>query len=365
MRRSVQALWAAGAAACVLLASGSAVSAAADYRWRVIKPTGEEQTFADSAKAFSDRDLWVFTEDWSDYPSRPLAHHFDGARWKDVPLPAEVTGKVRLVDGSPSGLWALADAGQKPSSILHWDGARWTVVKTVGYSGAVWYGLRAFGPRDVRIFARGKTGTDILRYDGTRWSSRATSAAGIDLVSPLRDGTAWAARGASAASADSAVARWTGAKWTRTTPSRAVLGCKTACTTQVTGLLALSKTKVFASLAVTERKASSAKGVLVRWNGRKWTLVRRLGAESYGSLVPDGSGGFWAIHGVESNDAMVVHHTAKGGLVRFPYRVKYDWLLLGVLAAAPDGTVVTFGARDTDKYEDGEIFLGWRLDRTP
>jgi hypothetical protein len=70
------------------------------------------------------KDAWEFGRD-SSY--KALAEHFDGKRWRRIPIPGYVTRVSAL---SPRDIWAvgtasLSDPGYQEDVVFHWDGHLW------------------------------------------------------------------------------------------------------------------------------------------------------------------------------------------------------------------------------------------------
>ncbi|NUR31300.1 MAG: hypothetical protein HOV83_36560 [Catenulispora sp.] len=101
-----------------------------------------------------------------------LALHWDGASWKQVPVPN--LGRLNAVSASGHrNVWAAADCG-----VLRWDGQAWTRTTPVpipGTDGFYFTGIKAVSAYDVWLsgFAwDGVTGNDrgfVQHWDGVRW----------------------------------------------------------------------------------------------------------------------------------------------------------------------------------------------------
>ncbi len=87
-------------------------------------------------EAVSARDVWAVGES-SPRPgaARPASLHWDGARWKDVPVPGRVGSYLRAVSASTAGdVWAVGAGREKPLAV-HWNGRAWRSVATGTGSG--------------------------------------------------------------------------------------------------------------------------------------------------------------------------------------------------------------------------------------
>jgi hypothetical protein len=120
----------------------------------------------------SDRDVWAVgssfaggeggTERW--YPL-----HWNGAKW-DVMRPPPGSGAIYDISAlSPRNVWAVGD------HVLHWDGKGWTRLRVADPGTRFWFfeGVAAISRNDV--FAVGTTapapgGSLVEHWDGTSWT---------------------------------------------------------------------------------------------------------------------------------------------------------------------------------------------------
>lgn len=86
---------------------------------------------ADSGSVLSDvaalgpDDVWVVGTAWG--TGLPLARHWNGRRWRDVPVP-RVRGRLSSVasDGR-GGIWTAGETSTGTALLAHWNGERWDV----------------------------------------------------------------------------------------------------------------------------------------------------------------------------------------------------------------------------------------------
>ncbi|MEW1569129.1 hypothetical protein AB0454_39990 [Streptomyces sp. NPDC093509] len=125
--------------------------------------------------ALSPGDVWAVGES----RGRPAALHWDGHRWRTVPLPPAVarpTGELRgLAAQSPTQLWAVGRTGRTGSVVgpiaVRWDGHRWVSVVGSGIVGK-FANAAADGHGGLFVSAFSASGDDqVFHYDGRKWSS--------------------------------------------------------------------------------------------------------------------------------------------------------------------------------------------------
>jgi hypothetical protein len=125
----------------------------------------------------------------------PVAHHWDGTRWTEHPLPTDYVGWLSA--SGPDDVWAVGDAREDPSdedvrhrrqpAIVHFDGKKWRQVTTPEYHSpkpkpqekAILTEVVALSRDDAWAFGlhgyTGETGSQefdtafALHWDGSRW----------------------------------------------------------------------------------------------------------------------------------------------------------------------------------------------------
>ena len=116
-----------------------------------------------------------------------LILHWDGAGWRVAPSPNDPAGTsgsmlTGLAASGPSDIWAIGQVddwstGVHAPLILHWDGARWSIVPT-GDLGprAKLYAVAAAGPGDAWVVGESANGAGstplIAHWDGRTWTRR-------------------------------------------------------------------------------------------------------------------------------------------------------------------------------------------------
>jgi hypothetical protein len=107
----------------------------------------------------------------------------------------------------------------------------------------------------------------------------------------------------------------------------------------LTGILATSRRDIWLGGSVPNDKTGTSE-LALHWNGRSWTTVsppaRPSEADEFlTNLVPDGSGGLWAVAEAVPGPARFWHYT--NGAWAPPVSVKSGWLY-AVLTAVPGST---------------------------
>lgn len=338
-----------GTRAAILLAAlaggalpGAAAAAAPEYSWKTVLPAAlADREQVGAVKAFGARDVWVFTHDEQAgagaYPSK--AHHWDGSRWQRYRLPHRV--RVVATAGASRDLWVAAtnDArGKAFDAVLRWNGTAWTTAKRLVRTGGPLTGLTVLGPRDVRLFSGSGKGTLAWRYDGSAWHRHRIKNLRLDDVAALSARNVWATR-TSGGQKGVSLHRFDGTRWKRTSPPAALLACPAGlapdCRVRFTDIAAASPSNVLVSVAFDYTAAR-----ILRWNGVKWTRLGPDAGTNLSGLVPDRSGGAYAI---ASDTGMirekVVRYGAGGRVTEYPLRQTTKWIAYESLTTAPGGAL--------------------------
>jgi hypothetical protein len=224
-----------------------------------------------------------------------LILHWNGTRWSIVSSPdpgstANVLNDVAAV--SSSDAWAVGSFGnsvcsQSATVILHWNGAKWSQVKSpnagacnrldgINASSAT----SAWAVGQTCTFAVNHCHTLIVRWNGTAWSRVVSPNPGADGrflagVSADSPSDAWAAGSYCTSSAlgvcpaqDTMLLRWNGTKWSQVpSPNPGPLS-------SLDGVTAVSPTDAWAvGSYCTTTSCAVTDTLLLRWNGTKWSQV--------------------------------------------------------------------------------------------
>jgi len=286
------------------------------------------------------------------------------------PIPGQLIG----VSAGPGGsAWAAGSTTSGRALIVHWNGATWSQAASPVPGGtALLHGVSA--GRDGGVWAAGDTcasgcGTSseadrtlILRWDGLSWSQTASPSPGSTAflygVSASPDGSAWAVgyTGTPSGADRTLILRWDGAAWSRTaspSPGRDAL------------LLGVSGGPGRTAWAVGDACMSRCgtmsavyRLLIMRWNGKAWSLVTGpgLGSDAYlygVSAGPDGSA--WAVgyvctsgcHTTSEADQMLILRWDGTSWSRAAAPVLGSSALLDAVSAGADGTAWAVGSSCT------------------
>jgi hypothetical protein len=155
-------------------------------RWSYVKSPnpGSGSNELHGVSAVSPTDAWAVgdSRDLTTPVHDTLILHWNGMRWSHVKSPnpsAEFNTLTDVSAVSPTDAWAVGlywdQAGIGHSMVLHWDGATWSQVKSpnLGSEHSALYSVTAVSPKDVWAVGdyqeAGIHGL-VLHWDGTRWS---------------------------------------------------------------------------------------------------------------------------------------------------------------------------------------------------
>jgi photosystem II stability/assembly factor-like uncharacterized protein len=191
--------------------------------------------------------------------------HWDGTSWATVPVPLATTIDLFSVFILPGGLdgWAVGNS-TAPANILRWSGAwptgTWSVVapNPPASSSSSLRGVYLISSTDG--WTVGMSGT-IFHWDGAGWTDvSATSPTANHLYSvfAVSSTDAWAV------GASSTIIRWNGASWTgpMVAPTIGIDYHSVHMVTVADGWIAGNLI------------SSTGEGLLLRWDGTAWSMVR-------------------------------------------------------------------------------------------
>jgi len=185
--------------------------------------------------AVSPADAWAVGYDDIPNETETLILHWDGTGWSRVigPNPGSGSNKLSAVSAvSPIDPWAVGDSRDVATSahetlIVHWNGRRWSHVKSPnpGSSFNTLTGVSAVSPTDAWAVGIYRDEAEIghtlaLHWDGSRWSQVKTpnpgssfnELSGVSAVSPK---DAWAVGSYQEAGVHALVLHWDGTRWSQ------------------------------------------------------------------------------------------------------------------------------------------------------
>ncbi|GAA4957999.1 hypothetical protein GCM10023205_20620 [Yinghuangia aomiensis] len=254
--------------------------------WRNVPVSGHDgKGQFDAVLPVGPHDVWALGH-WNDaaaYNDRALAMHFDGRTWRETPVPATPANVSAYAFGAaalgPSDVWMVGATAvdrlddAKPLA-YHWDGQAWTDVPTPDTGGHAL--LFAAAPdRTGGVWAVGVaydangTGRPLAeRWDGRAWrivdvphdADKAYSLEGVTVLAP---DDVWAVGSVSTAvgASQPLAYHWDGRTWTR------------AAMPAVDGTLHGVSGERGDVWAVGERADAANKALTMRWDGRTWQEV--------------------------------------------------------------------------------------------
>jgi hypothetical protein len=290
----------AGVAALGMALTGTAAGGATPD-WHKVPHSTTEATLMDVAPV-SGNDAWsVGMRQVPQDTAYPLAEHWDGTAWTEVPVPATPTGAGEL-DGvsavSAKDVWAVGDSSGQGPVLRHWNGTEWTVSAPALPPGGAHpgsdrlYDVAAVAPAQawaVGRFSGSTPQTLVERWDGQTWSRVPTPSPGpwdntLQGVSALSATNVWAVGWYAVDQGNVALAlHWDGRTWTKS-PMTPPPG-----NTELQDVTAVSATSVWAV------GDNEGKPLLLHWDGTTWHVIPRpSGPQTWlQTVADDGSGGVW------------------------------------------------------------------------
>jgi hypothetical protein len=257
-------------------------------------------------------DVWAVGRTGDNTQAIPLILHWDGVSWTQSVIPslANDTGFAELTAvaaRTKADAWAVGrirtTAGDR-TLILHWDGTAWTRVPSPDLSGTgihdwltgvtavsaseAWavgdpnaphpVGLGPSAPASSAKAAAAPQQTLILHWNGRRWKQVTSPSPGqfdhLTAVTATSRTAAWAVgvTGQDGVQRQTLVLRWDGHHWKRSkSPNVNVSGVDVP-----TALSAVAASPAGGAWAVGTASVRSIAGtvnVVLRWNGKHWTMV--------------------------------------------------------------------------------------------
>ena len=303
------ALAAVAAPAATAGTASSSTGPAAVPKWRITESVKTSANFT-AVVATGRTTGWAFLG--NGFNAAPVAFQLSGGTWKKAPFPG-TKGDEAVIDAaatSPSDVWAFTEGtgtsfpGGTPARALHYNGSKWSVVKTFGEPIA---GASVLAANDVWVFGTmGFTGEPALgawHYNGSTWTQVSKTIQG---GSALSASSVWGFNGVN-------VEHWNGAKWTATSvksllPPKANVDMDP----QVVGILALSARNVWA-IGNGQDTDEGGPTVVLHYNGSRWTKLAQAnrGFAAGPEFSSDGSGGLWIQNfSPEAGTAYLLHYSA-------------------------------------------------------
>jgi len=301
------------------------------HQWTAV-PTpalGDQANSFDGVAASSAHDAWAVGSTSTDpaahgapvsgYTDSSLIEHWDGTRWTalDVAARPRLSSDSADLEGaaaiSSSNAWAVGRVADT-ALIEHWDGARWSVSPSPDLhsekNGGVLFRVVAVSAADVWAVgensAGGRDGCLIEHFDGTTWSvdpcpvpagERMARLLAIAETSPK---DLWAVGYYTTGSSDTSqtahalIEHFDGATWSVVPSPRVGTG---------TGLEAQTSDELesVAGRSSGDVYAASPTGVVIHWDGTRWTLTSTRLPGYVNGMAALAGGDIWAV-GSQSGD---------------------------------------------------------------
>jgi hypothetical protein len=301
----------------ILIVSSILPASAQLSQWRSLNPT-RDGTIAPtglgpilySAQMLSPNVGWAVGGTCDIYASsiscpssdRGFTLFWDGARWRQTLVPASAHTLTSVFIVSANDVWAVGMA----NTIIHWDGTSWVTAPIIPSTTTIDIFSVFFLPGGLDGWAVGKGGSaNILRWSGIwptgAWSVYTTTAPtkqlrSVFLVSPTDgwaagaggilyhwDGAGWTDLSSSspttnnlysvfmvspidawAVGASSTIIRWNGASWTG----------PMVPPTLGNDYRSIRMVNATSGWIASNKNAATDEGLLLKWDGTAWTLVR-------------------------------------------------------------------------------------------
>jgi hypothetical protein len=239
-------------------------------------------SFLSGVAEISPSNVWAVGSSNTSSGSKTLVLHWNGTKWARVPSPSPgVSGLTGISAVSATDIWAVGVGGgtsEGTTLVLHWNGSTWTRVPSPTPPGQIiaLNAVSAVSATDVWAVGRDLTKTLVLHWDGTAWTQMPSpdpgvhdnSLNGVSMTSAT-DGWAVGYADNSLAQDLTLVLHWDGTAWTQVpSPSFGVPNGGT----DLTAVSALTGSDAWASGEFSTNGGGEGT-VLLRWDGTSWTRV--------------------------------------------------------------------------------------------
>ena len=264
--------------------------------WTIVPtPSFTEDAFLEGVTAIASNDVWAvgFQSSPASVDSSNVILHWNGTAWSVVASPnpgGNSLDKLHDVKAvGPNDIYAVGEykdrTGKELATILHWNGAVWTVVPN---SCSPLFGITVISASDIWA-----VGYSTCHYDGTSWTPISIpappSGGGVTLqdVSAVSTNDVWAVGtsvfcdGFGCYFSPYAI-HWDGTQWRLTT---------------VPAGSSLSGVEAQSAKSVTAVGTYSLGTLIIRWNGKSWKTVPSPDPEVGGELneITSTRGKLWSV----------------------------------------------------------------------
>lgn len=263
-----------------------------------------------SVIALGENDAWVFGGSNPGGPSTPVAVHWNGADWKQYPLPSVARGFISDASAvSAHDIWAVSYYG---GYALNWDGGKWRMARR--WPGLL-SGVTAITPDDVWVFGTdpgGTAGSGTWRYNGRSWRKVNGPASRIYRASAVSQRDIWAiASQVRDGRVSDQILHYGQRRWHVIRIPRALRGAR------LHDILARSAHDVW--LAGNTSPPGQEKLLVAHLHGTRWSVVTRSRRVLAGQLSADGRGGVWlTLTPTNGSSRALIAHVRASGRMSWP-----------------------------------------------
>lgn len=357
-------------AATLVLALATPADAATKPAWHIVhtntaKSVGSDTNTLNDIAAISSKDVWTVgdVERNGGGLDVGIAQHFNGKKWTSPKLPSPFrksnspnkSNALRVVAASSAHhVWAFGRAGSHYQYALAWNGKKWTVQHRWNTYEGIDHAI-ALSKSDVWVFGGGVPGSDPFgtwHFNGKKWSKVKTPGFSILSASAHSAKDIWAVVTKPTTHSDDGrfAAHYNGKTW-KLVPMPDIPG-KDQDTPDYATVHTISATSAW--IAGGRRISTGAGGqdyvlpIALHWNGKTWKRYDGpRGQHTFANLTsvaPDGTGGIWATRDGDYDGDIV--HLAKGtwATSKLP-KLKGKTTAVSQLAAIPHShTLLAVGA---------------------
>jgi hypothetical protein len=348
------------------IAAGNEPAYAAASEWKVAQMRDLPNLTVESITVAPTGSAWSIGTKIVDGKYESVLQHLTSKGWVGVALPASVQGWLSAVDASSSknvwmfGVTSPSNSPHRPKYAARWNGTRWT--KTPLPSDFQVSDAAALSANDVWAADRQQyRGYYLEHWNGKSWKKVAVPFR-VHGITALSSKDIWAAGNNKG---QPGVMHWNGSKWSvAKTPKVKLPPNNETAGAPLRDIAVVSSKNIWAVGEMAWECGNDdyhcQRPLSMHWDGSKWSAVLEPEApNTYTKVVPDGSGGVWALQG--SYDPSLVHIVGTKVTRESPPSAGDNGIGLGALAAHGKtvwaGGDTTFGTSGEPDYSPYGVYL--------
>ncbi len=331
----------------VLMVGAGAVPAVAASKahWQVayVSPeTGYDDFGLNDVAAIGRNDVWAVGSRQKGAGASGVVLHWNGRTWREVRVPGSTGSFLTIGGSSPRDVWMLGVDQHGAETAWHWNGFWWRSTSIAGFrAGDVTVVSRndawAAGGDDANDNAK----ATVLHWDGKEWNRVRMPHTALR-ISAVSKNNVWAVGEGS--NDQPYAAHWNGAKWTSLKLPKVSAPKGATGFSYFNDVATVSANNVWVVGRLYYRlhgQAGHNRVVLMRWNGKKWSLGVGTTGDFAMSAASDGAGGIWYSTIYEK----LVHRTKSGHSTTYtaPVPGGRPGVEVRRIAGAPGGKVFAVG----------------------